>query len=109
MSVRRVASVIRLRPEKAVEYRTLHEHVWPGVLATLRENGITNYSIFLRDGTLFSYFEFRGDDYGEATARIASNETTKEWWKLTDPCQQPLDSALDLEWWAPAEELFHLD
>jgi L-rhamnose mutarotase len=109
MSVSRVASVIRLRPEKEAEYRALHEHVWPGVLATLRANGISNYSIFLRDGTLFSYFEFRGDDYEEASTRIANDETTREWWKLTDPCQHPVNSALDSEWWAEAEELFHLD
>jgi L-rhamnose mutarotase len=109
MSVRRVASVIRLRPEKEVEYRALHDHVWPGVLATLRDNGITNYSIFLRDGTLFSYLEFDGDDYEEAMRRIADDETTTEWWKLTDPCQRPVDSALDSEWWAAGEELFHLD
>ena len=109
MSVTRVASVIRLRSEKEAEYRALHENVWPGVTATLRENGITNFSIYLRDGTLFSYLEFRGDDYEEAMARIATDETTKEWWKLTDPCQQAVDSAMESEWWAPAEELFHLD
>ncbi len=109
MSVTRVASVIRLRAEKEAQYRALHDDVWPGVLATLRENGVTNYSIFLRDGTLFSYLEFHGDDYDEAMRRIADDETTREWWTLTDPCQSPLDSAGESEWWARAEELFHLD
>jgi L-rhamnose mutarotase len=42
-------------------------------------------------------------------ARIAEDETTRRWWQLTDPCQQPLDTAGLGEWWAPAEELFHLD
>jgi L-rhamnose mutarotase len=109
MTVARVASVIRLRAEREAEYRTLHEHVWPGVLTTLRENGVTNFSIFLRDGTLFSYLEYEGDDYDAAMRRIADDETTKEWWKLTDPCQAPVDSAIESQWWAPAEELFHLD
>jgi L-rhamnose mutarotase len=109
MSVTRVASVIRLRADKEAEYRALHENVWPGVLATLRENGITNYSIYLRDGTLFSYLEYRGDDYAKAMARIAADESTQEWWKMTDPCQEAVDSATESEWWAPAEELFHLE
>ncbi len=109
MTVTRVASVIQLRPEKEAEYRSLHENVWPRVLATLRQNGVTNYSIFLRDGTLFSYFEFRGDDLDAAMARIAEDETTRQWWLLTDPCQQPVDSAADSERWAPAEELFHVE
>jgi L-rhamnose mutarotase len=67
--VRRVASVIRLRPEKEAEYRGLHAHAWPGVLGTLRAAHVTNYSIFLRDGLLFSYLEYTGDDYDADMAR----------------------------------------
>ncbi len=107
--MRRIASVIRLRPEKEAEYRALHAAVWPGVLAMLRTANITNYSIFLRDGMLFSYLEYTGDDYAADTALIAADEQTQRWWKLTDPCQQPVESAADGEWWAPAEEVFHAD
>jgi L-rhamnose mutarotase len=105
----RVAAVIRLRPEQEQAYRELHAAVWPGVLATLRAAHIANYSIFLRDGLLFSYLEYTGDDYAADTARIAADPETQRWWQLTDPCQQPLDTAGDAEWWAPAEEVFHAD
>jgi L-rhamnose mutarotase len=84
-------------------------HAWPRVLAALRRAQVTNYSIFLRDGLLFSYLEYTGDDYAADLANLASDATTREWWSLTDPCQRPLDTAADGEWWAPAEELFHLD
>jgi len=107
--MKRVAAVIRLRPEQEQTYRELHAAAWPGVLATLRAAHITNYSIFLRDGTLFSYLEYTGDDYAADTARIAADPETQRWWKLTDPCQQPLDTADAGEWWAPAEEVFHAD
>ena len=107
--MRRIASVIRLRPENEAEYRALHAAVWPGVLTMLRTANITNYSIFLRDGVLFSYLEYTGDDYAADTALIAADEQTQRWWKLTDPCQQPVESAADGEWWAPAEEVFHAD
>jgi L-rhamnose mutarotase len=107
--VRRVASVIRLRPEKEAEYRALHAQVWPGVLGALRAAHVTNYSIFLRDGLLFSYLEYTGDDYDADMARVAADETTRRWWQLTDPCQQPLDTTAGGEWWAPAEEVFRLD
>jgi L-rhamnose mutarotase len=107
--MRRIASVIRLRPEKEAEYRELHEAVWPSVLATLRAANVTNYSIFLRDGVLFSYLEYTGDDYAADMARIAADPETRRWWTLTDPCQQPLDTAAEGEWWAPAEEVFHAD
>jgi L-rhamnose mutarotase len=107
--MRRIASVIRLRPEKEVEYRELHARVWPEVLDTLRRAHISNYSIFLRDGLLFSYLEYTGQDYRADTDTIAEDDATRRWWQLTDPCQQPLESAADGEWWAPAEEVFHLD
>jgi L-rhamnose mutarotase len=106
---RRVASVIRLRPEHEAEYRRLHADAWPGVLDALRAAHVRNYSIFLRDGLLFSYLEYTGDDYEADLARVAQDETTQRWWRLTDPCQQPLDTAANGEWWAPAEEVFHLD
>ncbi|MEU3983599.1 L-rhamnose mutarotase [Streptomyces sp. NPDC026672] len=107
--MRRFASVIRLRPEKEAEYRRLHADAWPGVLAAIKRANIGNYSIFLRDGLLFSYLEYYGDDYAADTASIAEDPVTRDWWALTDPCQQPVDSAAEGEWWAPAEEVFHLD
>jgi L-rhamnose mutarotase len=107
--MQRIASVIRLRPEKEVEYRALHSAVWPSVLATLRAANVTNYSIFLRDGLLFSYLEYTGDDYAADMARIAADPETQRWWTLTDPCQQPLDTAAEGERWTPAEEVFHAD
>jgi L-rhamnose mutarotase len=107
--LRRFASVIRLRPEHEPEYRDLHANVWPDVLAALKRAHVQNYSIFLRDGLLFSYLEYTGDDYAADMATVAADEATRRWWQLTDPCQQPLTSAAGGEWWAPAEELFHLD
>jgi L-rhamnose mutarotase len=106
---KRVASVIRLLPEKEASYRSLHAEVWPGVLDTLRANGVTNYSIFLRDGLLFSYLEYVGDDYEASMARIGEDPVTREWWQHTDPCQSPVESAQPGQWWAPLEEVFHLE
>jgi L-rhamnose mutarotase len=106
--VQRIASVIRLRPDKEAEYRALHADAWPGVLDALRAAHVINYSIFLRDGLLFSYLEYTGDDYAADMAAVAQDETTRQWWQLTDPCQQPLETAADGERWAPAEEVFHL-
>jgi L-rhamnose mutarotase len=107
--MQRIASVIRLRSDRERTYRELHEAAWPSVLATLRAANVTNYSIFLRDGLLFSYLEYTGDDYAADMARVAADPETRRWWALTDPCQQPLDTAAEGEWWGPAEEVFHAD
>ena len=75
----------------------------------LRASNITNYSIFLRDGLLFGYYEYVGDDYEADMAAISADETTRAWWKLTDPCQEAVASAAPGEWWAEAVEVFRLD
>ncbi|MGW0823492.1 L-rhamnose mutarotase [Streptomyces sp. NPDC002845] len=105
----RIASVILLRPDKAEEYLRLHRAVPPPVLAALRRAHITNYSIFLRDGTLFAYYEYTGEDYASDMAAVAADPDTQQWWTLTDPCQLPLPSAAEGERWTDAEEIFHLD
>lgn len=107
--MQRFASVIQLRPEKAAEYRSLHAKVWPSVLTALRRAHVSNYSIFLRDGMLFSYLEYGGTNYEADMASIAADPETQRWWKLTDPCQQPVETAEPDQWWAPMAEVFHLD
>jgi L-rhamnose mutarotase len=109
MSVKRIASVIRLRENCEEEYRKLHREVWPDVLAALKVAGVSNYSIYLRDGLLFSYMEFSGESFETALGEIARDEATQQWWALTSPCQEPLDTAEPGEWWVPVDEVFHLD
>ncbi len=112
--VRRYGMVIGLKPEHAAEYTRLHAAVWPDVLKTIRECHIRNYSIYLhRAGPdqylLFSYFEYTGDDFDADMARMAADPVTQEWWRLCKPCQQPVATRAEGEWWANLEEVFHTD
>jgi len=106
--MKRYGSVIRLRPEKKEEYIKLHEIVWPGVLKTIFDCNIRNYSIFYREGWLFSYYEYIGNDYEADMKKMAADPVTQKWWKLCEPCQQSLESCLNGEWWAEMEEVFHV-
>jgi L-rhamnose mutarotase len=105
----RHTAVIKLRPEREHEYRQLHARVWPDVLAVLKQAHVSNYSIFLRDEYLFSYLEYTGEDFATDMKAVADDPVTQDWWRLTAPCQLRLPSAAEGEWWAPAEEVFHLD
>ena len=40
---------------------------------------------------------------------MAEDPMTKKWWKETDPCQKPVDSARPGVWWADMEEIYDLD
>jgi L-rhamnose mutarotase len=42
-------------------------------------------------------------------ARMQADPATRRWWALTDPCQEPLASHAEGEWWAPMVEVFHTD
>ena len=105
----RYASVIRVKPEKLEEYRALHAEPWPGINSMLKQCNIQNYSIYYRDGYLFSYFEYTGSDFEIDMSKMAKDSLTREWWKLTDPCQVPVESAGEGVWWADMEEVYHLD
>lgn len=107
--MKRYGWVIKVRPEKLDEYKRLHAAVWPGVLKTIKECNIQNYSIYYRDGTLFSYLEYTGSDFKADMDKMAACPVTQEWWKVCIPCQQPVETAGEGEWWADMEEVFHLD
>lgn len=106
--MRRMGQVIGIRPEKIEEYKRLHAEAWPGVLAKITECNIRNYVIYLREpeNLLFASFEYHGDDWEADAARMAADPTTQEWWAVCMPCQKPLDSRAEGEWWAGMEEVF---
>ena len=107
--MKRYGMVIRIRPEKLDEYKTYHAKVWPEVLDMIKQCNIRNYSIYHKDGYLFSYFEYTGDDFDADMAKMAAHSKTQEWWEITEPMQEPLETRKDGEWWAEMEEVFHLD
>lgn len=111
IQVKRYGMVIGLNSDKVAEYKRLHANVWLGVLKTLSENHVRNFTIFLKEpeNLLFGTFEYTGDNYDEAEKRIAADPVTQEWWKVTAPCQKPLESRKPGEWWAFMEDVFHLD
>lgn len=107
--MKRYGMMIGLRPEKLEEYKKLHAAVWPEVLQTIAACNIRNYTIFFRDNLLFSYFEYTGTDFAADMGTMAADAATQRWWKLTDPCQQPVPSHASGEWWSQMEEVFHCE
>ena len=93
-------SIIGLKKDFEEQYVALHKHTFPGVLDRIRRSNISDYSIFLHNGILFSHMVYTGTDYKADMEAIGTDETTREWWKLTDIMQQPLESVKENEWWA---------
>ena len=107
----RMGMMIGLNADKVAEYKELHANAWPGVLEMITACNIRNYSIFLREpeNILFGYWEYHGDDFAADAAKMAADPETQRWWDVCMPCQAPLDTRKEGEWWAMMDEVFHLD
>jgi len=107
--VDRYAQCIRLRPEDEADYIRYHAAVWPAVLRTIADCNIRNYSIFLREGILFAYFEYHGSDFAADMQKMGACPETQRWWSIMDPMQAPMADAAPGEKWSPLQEVFHFD
>lgn len=109
--MQRMGMLIGLKSDRVAEYRKLHAAVWPEILDKISECNIRNYSIFLREpeNLLFAYWEYEGTDFEADMQRMAADPNTRRWWDICMPCQEPLESRRDGEWWAMMDEVFHHD
>ena len=107
--VKRYGQVIKAKPETFEEYKKYHADVWPEILDMICKCNIRNYSIYHKDGYLFAYFEYVGDDFEADMAKMAADPKTQEWWAVMKPMQEPLATRAEGEWWADMEEVFHCD
>ena len=99
-----------IEPDRCAEYKRLHADVWPDVLKMITACNLRNYSIYHKDGRLFTYAEYVGEDFGADMAKMAGDPTTQEWWALVVPMFKDADeqtAAGDV--WVDMEEIFHLD
>lgn len=109
MNMKRFGMVCGIKPDSIEEYKKLHATVWPDVLQMIKRCNISNYSIYLKDEMLFSYFEYTGEDFEADMEKMAADPVTQQWWDICKPCQQPLETRKEGEWWADMEEVFHCD
>ena len=109
--MQRMCRIIKVKPEIIVEYKRIHAAVWPEILEAIRNSNVRNYSIFLREpeNLLISYWESMGSNYEQDMADIKKAPGMQEWWDITDPMQEPLETRQLDEWWADTELVFHTD
>jgi L-rhamnose mutarotase len=50
-----------------------------------------------------------GTDFAADMAKMAADPRTQDWWAVCMPCQEPLGTRKEGEWWAGTEEVFHHD
>lgn len=107
--MKRYGQMIKVKPGKLDEYVRLHANPWPEVVDMIRECNIRNYSIYHKDGWLFAYFEYVGENFEADMAKMAADPMTQKWWDVCKPCHEPLETRAPGEWWATMEEVFHVE
>lgn len=104
--MKREAGIMKLYKGMEEEYKKRHNEIWPELVAQIKSQGVSNYSIFLNEktGELFSYLEVEDE---VAWANRGADELTQKWWDYmadimeTNPDNSPV--------FIPIEEAFHMD
>ena len=111
--VKRYCQTLDLRdnPELIAEYRRRHsaDHIWPEILAGIREVGILEMEIYILGTRLFMIVETPLDfDWDTAMARLDTLPRQQEWEEYMSIFQQVLPGMSSAEKWRPMERMFHL-
>ena len=102
----RQAFKMKLKPGFKEEYKKRHDAIWPELKALLKQNGISDYSIFLDEesNTLFAVQKQEGSS---GSQDLGNTEVVQKWWAYmadimeTNPDNSPVS--------IPLPEVFYLD
>lgn len=96
-------------PALIAEYERYHEAVWPEVLQSLRDAGITDMEIYRVENRLVLVMDTADDFSLERKAELdAANPKVQEWETLMWHYQQALPSAQPGQKWVPMKQVFQL-
>ena len=92
-------------------YKEHHRHVWPEVLASLRQAGIRDMDIYLLGNRLVMIVETVEQDFRRCFAahHRAAHPRVAEWETLMRSLQTPPPGAAAGEWWTVMEPVFSLN
>jgi L-rhamnose mutarotase len=103
----RIAFRLRIKAGKEEAYDDAHQHVWPALLAKLKEVGISQYSIFRREQDLFLFMHV--DDFDSAWQKLDSDSTNLKWQQEMSALFEPVPGMKPGEKFAMMKEVFYLD
>lgn len=101
----KIAFAMKMKPGCAVEYKKRHDEIWPELSQLLKDNGISDYSIFLEEATntLFAVQQ----QSGSSSQDLGTTAIVQKWWAYmadimeTNPDNSPVS--------VPLQQVFHMD
>ncbi len=101
----KIAFKMKLKSGFEAEYKKRHDEIWPELSALLKENGVSDYAIFLDEETniLFAVQE----QNGQSSQDLGSTEIVKKWWAyMADIMEVNADNSPKS---SPLKLVFYLD
>ncbi len=96
-------------PSLIAGYEKHHREVWPAILASITEAGITVLDIYRTGNRLFMIMETTDDfSFEKKAAMDAANPIVQDWETLMWTFQQSLPWAAPGEKWIRMEKIFQL-
>jgi L-rhamnose mutarotase len=104
--MQRLAFKMKLNPHQKKAYKERHDQLWPELMQLLKDNGVSEYSIFLDEdtNTLFAFQKVSGEG---GSQDLSNNAIVKKWWAFmadimeTNPDNSPVS--------IPLEEVFYME
>jgi L-rhamnose mutarotase len=103
--MQRLAFKMKLNPDQKENYIKRHNELWPDLKQLLKDNGVSEYSIFFDEEThtLFAFQKVSGNG---GSQELANNEIVKKWWDfMADIMEVNLDNSPVS---TPLEEVFYM-
>lgn len=103
--MQRLAFKMKLNQDQKEVYKKRHNELWPDLKQLLKDNGVSEYSIFFDEetNTLFAFQKVSGVG---GSQDLANNEIVKKWWDFMADIMEvnPDNSPVSI----PLEEVFYM-
>jgi len=103
--MQRVAFKMKLNKGQKEEYAKRHKQIWIELKKLLKENGVSEYSIFFDDEThtLFGFQKVAGNG---GSQDLSSHEIVKKWWDFMADIMEVNSNNSPVS--KPLEEVFYM-
>ena len=96
-------------PKLIAEYEAYHKNVWPEIIQSIKEAGISSMEIYRYETRLFMIMEVNDHfSFERKAVADAANETVQKWETLMWDYQQALPGAQPGEKWKLMDKIFSL-
>jgi L-rhamnose mutarotase len=104
--MQRLAFKMKLFPGNVQEYKTRHDNIWPELSALLKDNGISDYYIFLDEETNVLFGTYVVANVA-VLGDLPHHPVMQKWWKYmadimeSNPDNSPVSSLLNEVFYMP--------